>query len=61
VKRYHSNRTITDDGWEHQSIELQPINPDYATIVLTAETAADVVINAEFVDVLASNLPSPAP
>jgi SOS-response transcriptional repressor LexA len=53
VKRYHATKTQTPDGWEHQTIELQPINPDYTTIPLTAETAADVVINAEFVEVLA--------
>jgi SOS-response transcriptional repressor LexA len=52
VKRYHSEKATTADGWEHRSIELQPINPDYPTIPLTAETAADVVINAEFIDLL---------
>jgi len=52
VKRYHSKKTQTADGWEHQTIELQPINPDYPTIPLTAETATDVVINAEFVDLI---------
>jgi superfamily II DNA or RNA helicase/diadenosine tetraphosphate (Ap4A) HIT family hydrolase/HKD family nuclease len=60
VKRYHSERTITDEGWEHQSIALQPINPDYAAIALTAETAADVVINAEFVDMVDSEPSAPA-
>jgi SOS-response transcriptional repressor LexA len=58
VKRYHSEKTTTADGWEHRSIELQPINPDYPTIPLTAETAADVVINAEFIELLP---PSPPP
>lgn len=34
IKRYHSEKTVTEEGWQHSKIELQPINPDFATIEL---------------------------
>jgi superfamily II DNA or RNA helicase/diadenosine tetraphosphate (Ap4A) HIT family hydrolase/SOS-response transcriptional repressor LexA len=54
VKKYHSTKAPAAAGtWEHLEIELQPLNPAYETIRLTPETASDVLINAEFVDVVA--------
>jgi len=40
-------------GWEHANIELQPINPEFKSIRITAENADDIKIIAEFVAVLA--------
>lgn len=37
IKRYHSEKEITDNRWVHTKIELQPLNPDYETIVLSSE------------------------
>ena len=34
IKRYHSEKTVTDEGWQHSKVELQPINPDFAIIEL---------------------------
>ena len=35
IKKYHSEKTVSDDSWEHSRIELLPINTDgYCPIVL---------------------------
>jgi superfamily II DNA or RNA helicase/diadenosine tetraphosphate (Ap4A) HIT family hydrolase/SOS-response transcriptional repressor LexA len=52
IKRYHSTKTIDADGWQHESIELQPLNPDYQSIRISAEDADDIRIIGEFVTVI---------
>lgn len=52
VKRYHAERSVTAEGWEHRVIQLQPLNPEYAVIDLQPEDAADLRIIGEFVRVL---------
>lgn len=52
VKRYHSVKQLSDDGWTHQTIELQPLNPAYRTLQLTADEIEDVRILGEFVGVI---------
>jgi hypothetical protein len=32
VKKYHSSKTVTEEGWQHNHIELRPLNPDYDPI-----------------------------
>jgi SOS-response transcriptional repressor LexA len=54
VKRYHSTKQSTEEGWEHAIIELQPLNPDFQPIPLSAENADDLRIIGEFVNVIAS-------
>ena len=35
IKKYHSEKTVSDDSWEHSKIELLPINTDgYSPITL---------------------------
>lgn len=51
VKRYHSTKTTTEDGWQHDTVELQPLNPDFTSIVLDPEIATDIRIIGEFVEV----------
>ena len=35
IKKYHSEKTVSDDSWEHLKIELLPINTDgYNPIVI---------------------------
>ena len=48
VKRYHSTKRETEDGWEHESIELRPINPEFPPIPIGPDQAEDVRILAEF-------------
>ena len=35
IKKYHSEKTVSDDSWEHRKIELLPINTDgYSPIAI---------------------------
>lgn len=53
IKRYNSKKTATNDGhWEHASIQLEPINPDFKPIKITADKADEIRIIAEFVTML---------
>ena len=38
IKKYHSEKHQTEDGWQHTKIELIPLNSDYDTIELDSET-----------------------
>ena len=49
VKKYHSVKSTNEHGWQHNAIELQPLNPDYQSIVVSSENADDVRIVGEFV------------
>lgn len=37
IKKYHSEKVITKNGWAHAKIELTPINPEYSPIILNPE------------------------
>ena len=37
IKRYYSEKAVTDEGWQHTKVELQPLNPDFEPIVLSEE------------------------
>ena len=52
IKRYHSTKMVSEEGWQHQTIELQPLNPEYPTIDISEEDAADLRVIGEFVSVL---------
>lgn len=52
VKRYHSVKRATDDGWEHQTIQLEPLNKDYQAIEISSENADDIRVVGEFVCVI---------
>ncbi len=54
VKKYRSTKTMNEDGWVHQSIELVPLNPERLPIEITAENSEDIRVIAEFVEVLKS-------
>lgn len=34
IKRYHSEKTVTDEGWQHASVQLLPLNQDFDPIEL---------------------------
>lgn len=53
VKKYVASKQFNDEGWEHQSVELVPLNPAYSAIILTSEDSEDIRVIGEFVDVLA--------
>ncbi len=52
VKRYRSTKSLTEDGWEHQTILLEPLNPEFQPIEIRAEDAPDVRVIGEFVAVV---------
>ena len=52
VKRYRSGKTPAGDAWRHAAVTLQPINPDFAPLVVTAADAERVRVVAEFVEVV---------
>jgi uncharacterized protein len=55
IKKYQSQKTANDDGgWKHASIQLLPLNPDFKPIEITAESADEIKVIAEFVAVLES-------
>ena len=53
VKKYHAEKSVTADGWRHDSIQLWPLNPAFEPIGLEPEDAADLMIVGEFVRVTA--------
>ena len=52
VKRYLSEKTVSEDGWLHTRIELRPENPNFEPIILTQSDEGDLQVVAEFVEVL---------
>ncbi len=50
VKRWISKKTVDPDGWRHESIRLEPLNPDFEAWELAEDSRCRVV--AEFVRVL---------
>ena len=52
VKRYRSEKTADADAWRHEKIVLEPLNPDFAPIILTGTDAGELQVIAEFVEVL---------
>lgn len=55
VKTYRSVKVVGEDAdWQHESISLLPVNPEYEEIVIPAEDAENFSVVAFFVEVLAS-------
>lgn len=52
VKKWRSTKQSSEDSWEHQTIELVPLNPEYQPVKISAEDAEDVRVIGEFVSVL---------
>ncbi|MDE0222503.1 MAG: hypothetical protein OXJ90_24770 [Spirochaetaceae bacterium] len=47
-----------EDGWRHLTIVLEPLNPDYEPIELTAEDESPVEVVAELIEVLGTEPPT---
>ena len=53
IKEYNSTKSADEYGnWQHESIELRPLNPAYNPIVLTPDDIEDFIIIGEFVATL---------
>lgn len=49
VKKYHSQKTLSGDTWQHDRIELLPLNPDYDPIPVAAHEGPEMVVVEEWV------------
>ena len=38
IKKYHSEKVVTEEGWQHSKVELIPLNKEYNVIVLDENT-----------------------
>lgn len=38
IKKYHSEKVVTEEGWQHSKVELIPLNKDFNVIELDEET-----------------------
>ena len=53
VKSYQSSKRVDpDNGWQHESITLKAVNPDYDDITISPEESEDFRVVAFFVEVL---------
>ena len=53
VKSYQSSKRVDpDSGWQHESITLKALNPDYDDITIPPEESEDFRVVAFFVEVL---------
>ena len=53
IKEYSSSKSYDEFGnWQHERIELQPLNKDYNPIVIHAEEAEDFRVIGEFIGVV---------
>jgi superfamily II DNA or RNA helicase/phage repressor protein C with HTH and peptisase S24 domain len=53
IKKYHSSKVEDPDtGWHHETINLEPLNPDFQSIAIPSEDGEDFRIVAFFVEVL---------
>jgi SOS-response transcriptional repressor LexA len=48
VKKYHSEKTVGEDGWRHERIQLVPVNPEFRPIEIEADEVGDLVLVGEF-------------
>jgi len=54
VKKYHSEKTITADGWRHDRIQLLPVNPAFEPIEIEASEAGDLMVVGEYLSPISS-------
>ncbi len=55
VKRYRSTKSMGEEGWRHESIQLIPDNPDrerFPILAFSSEDDADLQVVAEFIQML---------
>jgi phage repressor protein C with HTH and peptisase S24 domain len=49
IKKYHSAKSVSEDGWKHERIELLPLNPDYDPITVEPHEGPEMMVIGEFV------------
>jgi SOS-response transcriptional repressor LexA len=59
VKKYHSEKTVTADGWRHDRIQLLPMNPAFNPIEIAAEQSDAIMIVAEYLEAISERVFQP--
>lgn len=54
VKRYKSEKATDGDAWRHETITLEPVNPEFDSIVFTDGDEGGLTVHAELLEVLGS-------
>lgn len=54
VKRYRSEKATDGDAWRHRRIRLEPVNPEFDSIVFTDADEGELKVHAELLEVLGS-------
>ena len=49
VKKYHSAKTVSEDTWQHEHIELLPLNPNYGPITVAPHEGPQMMLVGEWV------------
>ena len=49
VKKYHSAKTVSEDAWQHDRIELLPLNPEFDPIPVAPHEGPEMVVVGEWV------------
>lgn len=58
LKRYKSDKVFTSENeWQHSTITLEPLNPDFGPITLTQESESDVMLIAEYITTITLDEP----
>jgi phage repressor protein C with HTH and peptisase S24 domain len=52
LKKYHSEKTMTEDGWQHEQVQLLPLNKAYQPIDVNEHEASELTVVGEFLEVL---------
>jgi hypothetical protein len=54
IKRYHSRKVTTEEGWQHSEITMEPLNPEFEAWRIDPEAGelGQIRVLAEFVRVL---------
>ena len=52
VKKYHSEKIVSEEEWSHKTIELHPLNPVYPSIPVDQHEVGKLLVIGEFVEVV---------
>lgn len=52
VKKYYSEKTITEDGWHHEKVQLRPLNKAMQPMDVPEHEASEFRVVGEFVEVV---------
>ncbi len=49
IKKYHSVKSVAEDGWKHEGIELLPLNPEFNPITVEPHEGPEMMVLGEYV------------